>query len=68
VLYKEIEYCRICGNYQLDLILDLGMLSLTGVFPKSKSEKVPTGPLNLIKCHENFSNNSCGLVQLRESY
>jgi len=68
VLYKEIEYCRICGNHQLDLILDLGMLSLTGVFPKSKIEKVPTGPLNLIKCNENYSNNSCGLVQLRESY
>jgi hypothetical protein len=68
VLYKEIEYCRICGNHQLDLILDLGMLSLTGVFPKSKIEEVPTGPLNLIKCNENYSNNSCGLVQLRESY
>ncbi len=68
MLYKEIEYCRICGNHQLDLILDLGMLSLTGVFPKSKIEEVPTGPLNLIKCNENYSNNSCGLVQLRESY
>jgi len=68
VLYKEIEYCRICGNHQLDLILDLGMLSLTGVFPKSKNEKVPTGPLNLIKCNESHSKNSCGLVQLRESY
>ncbi len=44
------------------------MLSLTGVFPKSKIEEVPTGPLNLIKCNENYSNNSCGLVQLRESY
>jgi len=52
----------------LDLILDLGMLSLTGVFPKSKNEKVPTGPLNLIKCNESHSKNSCGLVQLRESY
>ena len=68
MLYKEIEYCRICGNHQLDLILDLGMLSLTGVFPKSKNEKVPTGPLNLIKCNESHSKNSCGLVQLRESY
>ena len=44
------------------------MLSLTGVFPKSKNEKVPTGPLNLIKCNESHSKNSCGLVQLRESY
>ena len=68
VLYKEIESCRICGNEELDLILDLGILALTGIFPKTKSEEVPTGPLNLIKCRESNSKNSCGLVQLRESY
>jgi len=68
VLYKEIESCRICGNQELDLILDLGTLALTGVFPKTKSEEVPTGPLNLVKCRESNSKNSCGLVQLRESY
>jgi hypothetical protein len=55
VLYTEIEDCRICGNPQLDLILDLGKLSLTGIFPRSKSEEVPTGPLNLIKCNEENS-------------
>ena len=68
MLYKEIESCRICGNQELDLILDLGTLALTGVFPKTKSEEVPTGPLNLVKCRESNSKNSCGLVQLRESY
>jgi NDP-4-keto-2,6-dideoxyhexose 3-C-methyltransferase len=68
VLYKEIENCRICGNPQLDLILNLGKLSLTGVFPRFKSEEVPAGPLNLIKCNEESSKDSCGLVQLRESY
>jgi len=68
VLYKEIESCRICGNQQLDLILDLGTLALTGVFPKTKNEEVPIGPLNLVKCRESNSKNSCGLVQLRESY
>ena len=68
MLYREIENCRICGNPQLDLILNLGKLSLTGIFPKSKSEEVPAGPLNLIKCNEESSKNSCGLVQLRESY
>ena len=51
-LYKEIKSCRICGNQQLDLILNLGTLALTGIFPKNKSEEVPTGPLNLIKCRE----------------
>ena len=68
IIYKEIESCRICGNQELDLILDLGTLALTGVFPKTKSEEVPTGPLNLVKCRESNSKNSCGLVQLRESY
>jgi len=68
IIYKEIESCRICGNQELDLILDLGTLALTGVFPKTQSEEVPTGPLNLVKCRESNSKNSCGLVQLRESY
>ena len=68
IIYKEIESCRICKNQELDLILDLGTLPLTGVFPQAKSEEVPTGPLSLVKCRESNSNESCGLVQLRESY
>ncbi len=68
MLYKEIEGCRICGNQQLDLVLDLGNLALTGVFPKTKEEDVPTGPLTLIKCRETTTDNSCGLVQLKETY
>ena len=68
MLYKEIEGCRICGNQQLDLILDLGNLALTGIFPKTKSEDVPTGPLTLVKCRETTTNDSCGLVQLKETY
>ena len=67
-LYKEIESCRICGNSELDLILDLGEMALTGIFPKTKKEKVPSGPLTLIKCRESIVTNSCGLVQLKESY
>ena len=67
-LYKEIEGCRICGNSQLDLILALGEMALTGFFPKTKSEEVPTGPLTLVKCREAVSSDSCGLVQLKETY
>jgi NDP-4-keto-2,6-dideoxyhexose 3-C-methyltransferase len=67
-LYTKIEGCRICGNQQLDLILDLGNLALTGIFPKTKSEEVPTGPLTLVKCRETISSDSCGLVQLEETY
>ena len=43
-LYKEIEGCRICGNSQFDLILDLGEMALTGIFPKTKNQEVPSGP------------------------
>ena len=68
VLYKKIQGCRICGNSQLDLILDLGEMALTGIFPKTKSEEVPTGPLTLVKCREAISGDSCGLVQLKETY
>ena len=67
-LYKEIECCRICGNVEIDLILDLGEMALTGIFPKAKDEKIPSGPLTLVKCRESISKNSCGLVQLKESY
>ena len=66
-VYKNIEECRICKNQQLDLILDLGEMALTGIFPKSKTEQVPTGPLTLVKCNESNSSESCGLVQIKES-
>ena len=67
-VYKNIKECRICKNQQLDLILDLGEMALTGIFPKNKTEQVPTGPLTLVKCNESNSNEGCGLVQIKESY
>jgi NDP-4-keto-2,6-dideoxyhexose 3-C-methyltransferase len=67
-IYNVIDSCRICGNHELDSIIDLGTLPLTGVFPSTKSEEVPTGPLSLVKCRESNLKNSCGLVQLKESY
>lgn len=63
--YTQITQCRICGNKELDLILDLGDQALTGVFPDSKEQKVTTGPLQLTKC---VGNDACGLVQLRQTY
>ncbi len=65
-MYKEISRCRICGNSELDSILDLGSQALTGVFPLP-GEAVEKAPLELVKCHEN-GRNSCGLVQLRHSF
>jgi len=60
---RAIDRCRICGGTELVTVLNLGSQALTGVFPKTKTETVPSGPLELVKCQAD-----CGLVQLRHSY
>jgi NDP-4-keto-2,6-dideoxyhexose 3-C-methyltransferase len=62
---KKIEKCRICGNRELAQVLDLGEQALTGVFPQSRTQKVTSGPLRLVKC---MGDNVCGLLQLQHSY
>jgi hypothetical protein len=62
---KTITKCRICGNNNLITIISLGEQALTGVFPKSKSEIIIKGPVDLVKC---IGEKTCGLVQLRQSY
>jgi hypothetical protein len=62
ILYKEITACRLCDGARLTKVLDLGVQALTGVFPKSSSEEVPAGPLQLAKCED------CDLVQLWHNY
>ena len=64
--YKKIEKCRICGNTQLECVMDLGNQMLTGVFPREKGEKITTGPLRLVKC--TGGEEVCGLLQLEHSY
>lgn len=64
-MYKKICACRICGNTNLETIMDLGIQKLTGIFPLPGKE-VGEGPLELVKCVNNQKNgNACGLVQLR---
>ncbi len=60
--YKKIEYCRISGSKNLVSVLNLGHQVLTGVFPKSTSEQITSGPLELVWCPDG------GLLQLRHSY
>lgn len=60
--YREIPGCRISGSKHLVSVLDLGIQSLTGVFPKTRDEKITEGPLELVWCPES------GLLQLRHSY
>ena len=65
-MYTKIDKCRICGNRNLVEVLDLGIQALTGVFPKSKTESVTSGPLKLVKCTGDAD--ACGLLQLQHSY
>ena len=62
---KTITKCRVCGNDNLVTVMSLGEQALTGVFPKSKTEKITTGPVDLVQC---IGENKCGLVQLKQSY
>lgn len=66
--YNEIFECRICGNPNLQSLLDLGTQALSGVFPKSRDDVVPVAPLHLVKCAEDEVENACGLAQLKHSY
>ncbi len=63
-VYREIKQCRICGNAELQEVFTLGPQAMTGVFPRTRDERVTTGPLSLVKCSES----GCGLLQLKESY
>jgi hypothetical protein len=60
--YKEVDKCRMSGSKNLVSVLNLGHQVLTGVFPKSASEHITAGPLELVWCHDG------GLLQLRHSY
>jgi hypothetical protein len=60
--YKRIEKCRVSQSDNLISVLTLGNQELTGVFPKSASEHVTRGPLELAWCP------ASGLLQLRHTY
>ena len=60
--HTPILGCRVCESQALVKVIDLGNQALTGVFPGSIRENVPTGPLELMWCQE------CSLVQLSTDY
>ncbi len=62
VRYHAIEACRVGKDQDLVSVLNLGRQALTGVFPRSASEPVTEGPLELVWSP------SSGLLQLRHSY
>ena len=65
-MHWKIDHCRICGNSNLVPVVDLGEQTLTGVFPRSREQKVSRGPLRLVKCQG--GTDCCGLLQLEHSY
>jgi hypothetical protein len=60
--YRAITNCRVSNSQHLVSVLNLGHQSLTGVFPKTASDPVTQGPLELVWCPDS------GLLQLRHSY
>ena len=62
MMYSEIKSCRLCNSNNIITVLSLGDQYLTGVFPRSKDEKITQGPLDLAFC------TSCGLLQMKHSY
>jgi hypothetical protein len=60
--YNKIDRCRVSGSPNLVTVLNLGEQVLTGVFPRSASDRITVGPLELIWCSD------CGLLQLHHSY
>lgn len=65
-MYRQISECRICKNPQLIEVLDLGVQTLTGVFPRTRAQEVTAGPLKLVKC--TGDGDVCGLLQLEHTY
>jgi SAM-dependent methyltransferase len=58
---NQISVCRICSHPNLEIVIDFGSLSLTGVF-LTDGKEAKKEPLVLSRCTE------CGLVQLGHSY
>ena len=65
LMFTEITKCRICGNTNLQKVFEMEDVSLSGVFPHTKSAEVNSGPLTLVKC--SGGQEHCGLVQLKQT-
>ena len=59
---NNIRYCRSCRSKKLDNLFSLGNQNYTGIFPKKRNLKTPTGKLKLVMCKV------CNLVQLGENF
>jgi len=57
-----IKKCRSCKSKSLKKSFNLGIQKLTGIFPKKKNQKIPSGSLEMVFC------NNCKLLQLKNSF
>jgi hypothetical protein len=57
-----IKKCRSCKSRSLKKSFNLGIQKLTGIFPKNKNQKIPSGSLEMVFC------NNCKLLQLKNSF
>lgn len=60
--FSDITKCRQCGGEHIVNVLSLGEQFLTGVFPRTTSEDITCGPLDLYWCSD------CTLLQMKQSY
>ena len=58
----KITKCRSCKSKKLEQTFNLGKQSLTGIFPKNKTQFVTKGYLSLVICKK------CSLLQLGHSF
>ncbi len=60
--HHRIDRCRMSGDQHLVSVLNLGEQAFTGIFPRSPTDKVPSGPLELLWCPRS------GLLQLAHQF
>ena len=58
----KISQCRSCKSKNIENAFNLGLQSLTGIFPASKKTRVSKGKLSLALCK------NCFLLQLEDSF
>lgn len=58
----KIKNCRACGSKNIKKAFSLNNQFLTGIFPKSKKDKISKGRLDLVFCQK------CTLLQLNHSF
>ena len=61
-MIPSIQNCRACESAEIEVVFDLGMQALSGVFRSVNVKDILSGPLTLVKCK------NCRLVQLKHSY